>query len=117
MKLNVTAHRTARKESAPPAYRYSPMLELSPRAHALVVAAQALKSERIFAGVSKVLLGAIDNADDTVVDGFDDYAKTEYGTREAFWAVMFVGSAAGLTCERDVPASVRRFFNSRGIIG
>jgi hypothetical protein len=82
---------------------------------AIFAAALLLKNATVKAQVMAVLMGALDNADDSAYDSYGKLERADYPNRSDFWAAMFYGSAQGL----NEYARDKRAFNwlhARGVM-
>lgn len=79
--------------------------------------AHSIKSAATKAGVLYILSEALINANDTLQDGYDKWAKQDYATPGEFWRAMFYSSAQSLSTERDVSKPVQKWLAKRGLFG
>jgi len=91
---------------------------------AIFAAALLLKNATVKAQVFRVLMGGLDNADDSVYIDFGRMEQADYachGTkaRSEFWRDMFYGSCRGLSCEDGYADNghARNWLQARGLVG
>lgn len=86
---------------------------------AIFAAALLLKNATVKEQVMRVLLGGLDNADDSAYDSYDKHRQADYPNRSEYWAAMFYGTCQSLTCERDYVNNghARHWLFARGLMG
>jgi hypothetical protein len=100
-----TTHETAR------------FLAQSPEILKVLVEANSIKSAPLRQGVLYILSEALINANDTLDDGYDKWAKQDYVSPCEFWRAIFRSSAQSLSTERNVSKPVQNWLARRGLFG
>lgn len=110
--MNYESHRKSRNQGGK--YHSQPKTETSLRSESLRIAASAIRDLRLRYRIEAVLIVGLENADDTMVDGYRALERAEYPKPADFWAMMFISSVQD-ALSRATDKRVHRFFNSRGV--